>query len=159
MGARGWALCKRRGSKGLRGARRGRGGLRTEMRLSALSEVGWAGQTLCVSVCVCVCVCVCTPVHTVPGRAQLAEAAGRPRLAFGTSLTQPCDCSVGPPERPCPPPEGPARRRPHPGFLLTLEEEETAALASLGTGGCSSLCLWNFLLSSSTLKILKWQYK
>ena len=31
---------------------------------------------------------------------------------------------------------------------------QTAALASLGTGSCSSLRLWNFLLSSGTLKIL-----
>ena len=47
-------------------ARRAAGELSTEMRLSTLSEVGWAGQTLCVcvracvSVSVCVCVCVCT---------------------------------------------------------------------------------------------------
>ena len=63
-------------------ARRAAGELSTEMRLSTLSEVGWAGQTLCVcvracvSVSVCVCVCVCVCVHAVPGWAQLTEAAG-----------------------------------------------------------------------------------
>lgn len=31
---------------------------------------------VCVSVSECVCVCVHARVHTVPGRAQLAEAAG-----------------------------------------------------------------------------------
>ena len=57
-------------------ARRAVGELSTEMRLSTLSEVGWAGQTLCMCVHVCVSVSVCVCVHAVPGWAQLTEAAG-----------------------------------------------------------------------------------
>ena len=96
---------------GLRGwgeeARRAAGELSTEMRLSMLSEVGWAGQTLCVCVCVCVservrvCVCVCVCARSPGLGTAHGSCRARPLLALGTQRTR-SDHSMCPPERPCP---------------------------------------------------------